>query len=374
LDYALVFSVLILLAAPLLSRLLAARPFVQAGMDGFVMVAILGLVSLNLLPEALAAGGVVAGLMALVGLLLPWIAELVVHKSEAMMHRALILVAAFALVLHAASDGAILAASKSLASGDMIAAGVLIHRIGVGLAVWWLLTPMLRAGTSYVILSALAVMTVVGYLLFDLAINWYGLPLIGYWQAFAAGSLLHVVLHPVGEQAMRQSSKSARAHRIGTGLGVLFVIVAVVTHFASHPDTDTVGAPFGNSVADMLYTSGVGGGLVLLLPLLLAAFAGYIKSKSTVGGWHYCRGLMPWTVLLWLVMTYSAMLGLISFQNLAGMMPVFLFWVWAFIIVAGLILLGARIFFTPLVPARLRKHTHDHSNLHSAHNSLNRDD
>ncbi len=367
-DFALILSVVVLLAAPLLSKLLAGRQVVQAGMDGFVMVSIIGLVCMNLLPEALFAGGSITMLVALLGLFLPWIAEFIVHKSEAMMHRALILIAVFALILHAASDGAILAAVDSTPSGDFVAAGIIIHRVGVGLAVWWLLSPILQSTMSYILLGALGVMTIIGYLLFDLAVSWYGLPLIGYWQAFAAGSLLHVILHPVGEHAAPGGTASRNAHRIGTAIGTAFVATVVVTHFASHTD-GAAAVHMNNHVADMLYDMGVAGALPLLGILLIAGLVGYLRHNSMQAMMDHIKALLPWSVLLWLMLTYGAMLQWYSLALFSENMPEIFFWLWAVIIGYGLFKIGAREFFAPLLPARLTSHDH-----HSATSVIHRED
>ena len=197
LDYALILSVAVLLAAPLLAKLVSRAPALKSGLDGFVLVTVIALITTTLLPEALSHGGMWGLAIAVIGFLLPWLAEALFHRAEEITHRLIMLVAALALIVHAASDGAILAFAKDADGGAFIASGVVLHRVGVAIAVWWLLRPVLTTVGGIAVLVSLGAMTVIGYLMVLFAGEWYNIPLIGYWQAFAAGSLFHVVMHPL---------------------------------------------------------------------------------------------------------------------------------------------------------------------------------
>jgi len=371
-DITLILSVLVLLAAPLLARLVEGRVLFQTGMDGFVLVAIMGLVFLTLLPEAISSGGWLAVGLAMLGLFLPWLADMVVHKSEATVHRALIVVAALSLVAHAASDGAILAAAADNGrSGDLVAGGIIVHRIGVGLTIWWLLTPILRGTLNYIILLALAATTVVGYLLMDLAMDFYGMPLIGAWQAFAAGSLLHVVLHPVGHNNDAASPRMHRAHQAGTVIGLVFMVTLTIAHFLGHqmPAQDALGNnSHTHHTVDLLLSAGVTSSLFLILLLVGAAIFGLIRYRQTGDQYQLAirsaARMLPWTVLVWMSITWVTLTGT-EIPDIAGLsksMNLALFGLWLLLFFTGLVSRGARRFFKPLLPARL-VHNHSHDEL-----------
>lgn len=371
-DITLILSVLVLLAAPLLARLVAGRVLFQAGMDGFVLVAIMGLVFLTLLPEAISAGGWIAVGLALLGLFLPWLADMIIHKSEATVHRALIVVAALALVAHAASDGAILAAAADKGtSGDLVAGGIIVHRIGVGITIWWLLTPILKGTLNYIILLALAVTTVVGYLLMDLAMSFYGLPLIGAWQAFAAGSLLHVVLHPVGHSRDEASPQLHRAHQTGTILGLSFMVILTVAHFLGHQIPSSAiasGYSHTHHTIDLLLVAGVTSSIVLILLLLGAAIFGLVRYRRSGDQYQLAirsaARMLPWTVLLWMAIAWVTLTGthIPTLVELPRPVNFTLFGLWLLLFFTGLVSRGARRFFKPLLPAKL-VHSHDHDDL-----------
>ncbi len=361
-ELALILSVLLLLAAPLLAQLVARLPALKGGLDGFVLVTVLGLVTLTLLPEALAHSGVLAILIAAFGFSMPWIAEVLFHRAEEMTHRVVMLVAALALVVHAASDGAILAFAGQSDHGSFVATGVLLHRIGVAIAVWWLLRPVLTTWAGVAVLAALGVMTVIGYVMVVYAGDWYHIPLVGYWQAFAAGSLLHVVLHPLDDHNTAPNANNLWAHRLGTVAGIVFLIALIGAHYLHHAPSDVtmISAHEAHHVVDLMATIGRLTAPLLLLALLAVAAYTKIYGGTLQAAYASARRLAPWTLVAWFVMTIAAELS--PYEIPAPKGGHIMFGLWLGIICFILIHSGARIFFSQLLPkGKLHRHSHGHS-------------
>ncbi len=366
-DITLILSVLILLVAPLLARLIVRAPRLKVGFDSFVVITVLGLITLTLLPEALAHGGVLALLVAVAGFIMPWAAEKLFHKTEEMTHRILLVIASFALVIHAASDGAILAFASDDIDGYFLAAGILLHRFGVAISVWWLLRSVLSSAGGYVVLASLGVMTLIGYFLAAFAGDWYNIPLAGYWQAFAAGSLLHVVMHPLGNEYHGQEgedkvSDTLLPQRLGTAFGILFIIALIAAHYLHHTPVSTHEYhDHSNSqhTIDMMVESGLLVGPILILMLLISAVIARSRGSSWRSALTGLEKAAPWSVFAWL--------GVSGFMILwPDVLPVVekgyvIFLIWLATVTIITVSMGARAFFKPLLPKWLvHQHSHSH--------------
>ncbi|WP_417450124.1 hypothetical protein [Kordiimonas sp.] len=361
-DWALALSVIVLLAAPLLARLVARAPHIKGALDGFVLITVLGLITLTLLPEAIAHGGLWGLAIAVIGFALPWIAEFLFHRAEEMTHRIVLLAASLALVVHAASDGAILALAHESTAGNFVATGILLHRVGVAIAVWWLLRPVLSTTGGLLVLAGLGAMTVVGYFIALFAGEWYNLPLVGYWQAFAAGSLLHVVLHPLEDHSQTPSKDTLPAHRLGTALGLLFVLSLIAAHYFYHTPGTLSHMPVHGMHHTVELLNAVGRLLapIMLLVLLVAAALPRVYGRGPASTMTSLKKVAPWTLLFWLAATVLVELSPLTVPGAGGGWLLFALWL---IIVSGLIIhMGARAFFTTLMPRyAAHKHSHGHS-------------
>ena len=93
------------------------------------------------------------------------------------------------IALHAFLEGAALAPD-----GSGIAAAVILHRIPVGLVIWWMLRPRHGFGRAALGIGAIAVATAAGYAVGTGLVDVPGRG-VELYQAFVGGSLLHVVFH-----------------------------------------------------------------------------------------------------------------------------------------------------------------------------------
>ncbi len=359
-TFVVILSALVLLAAPLLARVVQRVPSLKGGIDGFVLITVLGLIILTLLPEALQHGGLWGLGIAFVGFILPWASEFLFHKTEEITHRVVMLVATLALIIHAASDGVVLAYARDSVHGSFVATGILLHRVGVAIAVWWLLRPILTTVGGFAVLAAMAVMTMVAYFMVLFAGEWYNVPLAGYWQAFAAGSLLHVVMHPVGDHDPAPNASTAVSHRIGTACGILFVIALIGSHYYDHSPMIVNEAAHTHNLQHLIDLMALSGSLVAPIALLLIAGFGIYGKMNANWACAYKRlqYIVPWTMVLWIVTALFAMLWP-EMLPIPGVVTI-LFVIWMAIMVPVMVHTGARAFFSTIFPTSMVRHNHVH--------------
>lgn len=240
----LIAAILGLCLGPVLFLLLHRSEKPQLAVDGFVLVAVVGLVALHVLPEAVEVAHVWALVAAAVGLVLPLGAE----KLRALSHRAshgLVLGIAFlGLLLHASLDGV------GLGGSDGLGLAVVLHRIPVGLGVWWLVRPQFGRGWAIAVLAALCLATIGGWALQTTMVAPGGIVWVQIVQALVAGSLLHVVLHQ--SIGLHDHGDQTGAWHVPGAIGATLggVLVAAMPDAHEHAlaerllDTVAVGSPF----------------------------------------------------------------------------------------------------------------------------------
>ncbi|MEM8767718.1 MAG: hypothetical protein AAGE43_09765 [Pseudomonadota bacterium] len=185
---------LALLAGPALVALAERRPATRETLDGFVLITIAGIVGLHILPEAWDALGAVSVVLFLAGLAFPVLLEAVYRRALERAHLVVLLVAAVGLVVHSMLDGIALlpAVDENGHAEHQLAIGVIVHRLPVGMAVWWLLRPRFGAVVALSVFALIILGTAVTY---GLGAGHDFEPLaLTLFQCFVAGSLLHVAL------------------------------------------------------------------------------------------------------------------------------------------------------------------------------------
>lgn len=221
--YLLAASLLTLAAGPLLYQTARAARLASpllAGLDGFVFVAITGLVLLHVLPESVALGGWAAVLACLIGLMAPTLLEHRLHGRARQVHAVALLLGLAALGLHAFMDGLVLGGGHQDGDGHahrMLPMAVILHRLPEGLMIWFLVRPLYGLPRALATLLMVAVSTLAGFWLSGAvaaAIEHQGR---GLFQALVGGSLLHVVMH----RSYPISPDDTGPRRLQAGLGAL---------------------------------------------------------------------------------------------------------------------------------------------------------
>lgn len=235
----LIISLAALAIGPLLFRVADRVGSGLAALDGFVMVAISGLVLVHIIPHSLTEAGTVAVVLAAIGFLGPGLLERVLHKVARETHIATLVLALGGLAVHALVDGVALGSSEG--HGSVLAIAVALHRLPIAITIWWLLRPSVGAVVAAATLVCIAVATLAGYAMADTLRTALHAEWLWLFQAFVAGSLLHVVIHrPSPFQA---PSRSMGALYAGIGALVAIGLVALLadTHIHTAQDPGSVG-------------------------------------------------------------------------------------------------------------------------------------
>ncbi len=162
--------------------------------DGFVYVAVPALVLWQILPYAWTEQSLLPLLIVGSGALIPTIIERVSNALASQTDDFAILLVLSGLILHAVLEGIAFAPASDVLGGPFVAA-VILHRIPIGLVIWWLISPRHGELAATAALVSIPIATALGYAA--------GIELLGEWQsqglelyqAFVAGSLIHVVFH-----------------------------------------------------------------------------------------------------------------------------------------------------------------------------------
>ena len=177
-----------------LYRVLHSQAAAVRIVDGFVYVAVPALVLWQILPYTWTEQSLVPLLVVGAGVLIPTIIERASNALASQTDNFAILLVLSGLILHAVLEGVAFAPASDVLGGPFVAA-VILHRIPVGLVIWWLISPRHGELAAAAALVSIPVATALGYVA--------GIEFLGEWhsqglelyQAFVAGSLIHVVFH-----------------------------------------------------------------------------------------------------------------------------------------------------------------------------------
>jgi uncharacterized membrane protein YraQ (UPF0718 family) len=236
----LIIAVAALAAGPLLVQLAQRAKISTAALDGFVMVTIGGLVVVHIVPHAWASAGPAVAGMAVIGFLGPGLVERFLSRAASKAHTATLVFATLGLAVHALVDGVALAVPEEQhGEGSVLALAVAMHRLPVALTVWWLVTAAAGRKTAASALGAIAVATLVGYFGADAIVSTLDSEVMSFFQAFVAGSLLHVVFHQP-TKSIASTAPTRAASGAGALLGLLVVIGLADTHLPHQGDLEAV--------------------------------------------------------------------------------------------------------------------------------------
>ncbi len=240
----LVASIAALLIGPALFQIakIGARTFNV--LEGFSFITIAGLLCFGILPHAIGTGGAVAWVFAAVGLIFPIGLERLFHGLAKQVHLLILSLGIIGLAVHAGIDGIALAAADLAGvdaqtwwqsgpdhSGETLAVAVILHRFPLGLAVWYLLAPALGRSMAVAVLAALAGATAIGYTFgADLTSALQG-PSLAWFQAFVAGSILHVVIYEPGHHNHAHEQQRVALEKWPDRIGIVVGLVALYVYF-----------------------------------------------------------------------------------------------------------------------------------------------
>ena len=275
-------SILALGLGPLAYRFADRRNILLGVLDGFVFVAIGGLVILRVLPEAVMQGGWPAIGFVIVGFAGPTVAEHLFHRAAKGTHVLALFLGLLGLCLHALIDGVALGDSGAVQLwGPQLKAAVVLHRLPVGLAIWWLLRPHFGAAVPGLVLGLVAAATGVGYSVGPAMSGSLGGQSVAWFQALVGGSLLHVVFfRPHLDSGSQPEGIASRVSRGLEGMGALLAVILLGAILAG-----SIGAgdeALGSRVAGAFLGLAIESAPALLLAFVAAGFISVFMPSSSM--------------------------------------------------------------------------------------------
>ncbi|WP_417762430.1 metal transporter [Shewanella sp.] len=231
----LIASCIALLLGPLSYRYLNAGGGLHKGLDGFIFVSLGGLVLIHILPELLEHGGLLAILFVILGLWGPTASEKLFHRYSEITHKLTLIFGIAGLLLHTLTDGGAIVLAQQGGGSVLLALGVILHRLPVGLAIWWLLKPQAGKWWASLVIALMILLTIVGYFAGEQLLSHLTLDNTVYLQAFVTGSILHVVMHqPHAHEHSAPAKPRYELHAgIGSLLGIALLLVLLLTEAES---------------------------------------------------------------------------------------------------------------------------------------------
>lgn len=188
-----------LVVGPLIYHAFRASPRLRLTLDVLVIASIGGLVLLEVLPESYRIAGWSVVVFAAVGFLGPTAVEQLLHRThlhhvEKWIHVVTLAAGLTGVLLHAVADGAALAEGAAEGGSPVLAMAVILHRVPVGLTVWWVLRPVVGVAIPCAVVATVALGTIIGYVVGPGFSAGASPQALAWFQAFVSGTLLHIVL------------------------------------------------------------------------------------------------------------------------------------------------------------------------------------
>jgi uncharacterized protein len=192
----LIASVAVLAVGPLTYYFAERSHWAIRVLEAVVVIAVGALLLLHILPETIAQVGWIALVPMVLGLLGPTFVERALGSIERQAHIALVLLVLCGLGIHALMDGValVLPTHEEGLAGLSLPIVVVLHRIPVSLLIWWLLRPSYGLWAATLALCIEGLGAVVGFFAAHALVTHVNSPVVGFVQAFVAGSMLHVMV------------------------------------------------------------------------------------------------------------------------------------------------------------------------------------
>lgn len=226
----LLLSITALLLGPVIYALGRRNHVARQILDGFIFITIAGIICVNIVPEALAVGGTLAIIFLALGIAFPVVLERGFHNAFHEAHVLVLIIAALGLIIHAIIDGIALLPAQ----GSDLAHAVILHRLPVGMAIWWSLRPNLGVPVAVAAFATISIATAASYILGGPMVELAEARSIAYVQAFVSGSLIHIVAfgvtHDHGGHIEPVAKSQDWGYRVGILLGLFLVFTAPQLH------------------------------------------------------------------------------------------------------------------------------------------------
>lgn len=193
----------ILIITPALHRLALRFATIHRAVERIVLVLLALAVLFKLLPEAYHTAGFIAVVVTALGALVPNLVEKISHRLEHRVHNVQLILALIGLLLHTAVDGAALAGDEfwhahapGHAHDHSLPLFVVLHRIPESLLLWWALSEAYNWIVAGSVLAIMGLCTIIGFVVGgQIFASMETMTSFALFQAFVAGSLLHLAWH-----------------------------------------------------------------------------------------------------------------------------------------------------------------------------------
>ncbi|HEX8433784.1 permease, partial [Archangium sp.] len=209
--------------APLVERAVKGRHTATAALEGLVFVALGGMVLVHILPHSLALAGTGALGAAAAGL------GLALALRRWLPAAAGPVLAVAGMAAHAALEGRALSLHGS-DTGVLAALAVVLHRLPLGLGLWWLVRPAVGALGALVLLVAVALAGAAGFGWGESVLGPGAVQGTALFQALVAGAFLPALVR--GRAGM---ADGGRAGRLASGLGAVSAVALLAFISHAHP-------------------------------------------------------------------------------------------------------------------------------------------
>jgi len=194
--------------------------------SGFILVVITSTLAFDVLPHTFNSIGYLAFVLSILGFVGPTLVEKLFSQSADKTHLLTISLGILGLILHASIDGAAIQSSSKLVQSESLNLAIVLHRLPVGLTIWWLLNPLIGQRLALLTLLFMALATSGGYFLSMLLEPLHSSQGFLSLQAFIAGSLMHVILHKPHEDGCLHTSHS-HSHSHDTSNSPSFLLLSL---------------------------------------------------------------------------------------------------------------------------------------------------
>jgi len=226
----LALSIAALLAGPLVYTLGRRNHVARQVLDGFIFITIAGLVAVHIVPDSLLGGGGLAVMFLALGIAFPVMLERGLHDSFHAAHGFVLGLAALGIVIHSVLDGIALLPGTS----EDLAYAVILHRLPIGMAIWWSLRPNLGVAAAATAFGLIVASTAAAFVFGAPVIELAEARAIAWLQAFISGSLIHVVAFGISHDHDAHVEPVARfrdwGYRVGILAGLFLVFTAPQLH------------------------------------------------------------------------------------------------------------------------------------------------
>jgi len=185
----LILSIAALLLGPLIYAAARENRLARRILNALIVITIAVIIALHIVPVAIEHAGVLAVILIVLGVIFPLLLERLFRKATDAAHLVIVAIAAFGLLIHATVDGIALLPQ----SGTGLAYAIILHRLPVGMALWWAIRPTFGKGVAIAAFTLVALATAAGYFVGDSIIDFAEVRTLAMLQAFVSGSLIHVV-------------------------------------------------------------------------------------------------------------------------------------------------------------------------------------